>query len=281
MEGYWGMGSTISSYSASRRLDTGTPGGGIPVGRQDDVEIARRKLADRIEDNLATMLKETERLLKDNRREILSLAHALESNKTLTGDDVAAVIEVRMGTTVDGRIYGRAGFFKEIEAYHRAVVVAHQAHSKITLSLPLSPDQGNGAVSDDGSPWASPVAAIVQAAPPNGSHEQPAVAPAVGLAYPVATPLHVVPPELPAPPPFPAPVPPPAPAPTPPASVEPEPPAAEAPEPSPETRGRPRAGAAHGVAAPPGLKILDDPCGPGTAAPGNGIIQDQQGRLAA
>ena len=28
MEGYWGMGSTVSSYSTAKRLEVGSPGGG-------------------------------------------------------------------------------------------------------------------------------------------------------------------------------------------------------------------------------------------------------------
>jgi ATP-dependent Zn protease len=41
------------------------------------------------------MLERTATILKENRREVLALAHALESHKTLTGEDVIAVLEGR------------------------------------------------------------------------------------------------------------------------------------------------------------------------------------------
>ena len=55
MEGFWGMGATVSSYSTAKRLEVGSPGGG-QGGRnkkgQDPEADMRRALADRIEDNL-------------------------------------------------------------------------------------------------------------------------------------------------------------------------------------------------------------------------------------
>ncbi len=143
MEGFWGMGSTVSSYSTAKRLDVGAPGGGQAgkraKGQNPEAEL-RRALADRIEDNLADLLERTARLLREHRRDIIVLAHALEAHKTLTGDDVAAVLEGRPGPTVDGTPYGLPEFIREIEAYHKAAVLAHQSHSGIMLSLPVAPD---------------------------------------------------------------------------------------------------------------------------------------------
>jgi ATP-dependent Zn protease len=62
MEGFWGMGSTVSSYSTARRLEVGAPGGGQGGRRkkgQDPGEM-RHALADRIEDNLTTLLQRVE-----------------------------------------------------------------------------------------------------------------------------------------------------------------------------------------------------------------------------
>ena len=100
MEGFWGMGSTVSSYSTSKRLEVGAPGGGQSgkgakgTNPEDDV---RHRLADRIEDNLGELLERVSRMLRDHRREILIVAHALESHKTITGDDVTAVLEGTRG----------------------------------------------------------------------------------------------------------------------------------------------------------------------------------------
>jgi hypothetical protein len=89
------------------------------------------------------MLERTATLLKENRREVLALAHALESHKTLTGEDVLAVLEGRPGPLIDGTIYGDDTFISELEMYHRAVLHAHRTHSKLTATLPTrhNPEQ--------------------------------------------------------------------------------------------------------------------------------------------
>ncbi|MFG1922559.1 AAA family ATPase [Cryptosporangium sp. NPDC048952] len=130
MEGVWGMGSTVSSYAYSREIGTGSPGG--PSKNED----ARKALADRIEDNLGTMLVRTAEILEANRREVLALAHALETHKTLTGEDVVAVLEGRPGPLVDGSVYADEGFAAMLEQYHRAALDAHRSHGKLTARLP-------------------------------------------------------------------------------------------------------------------------------------------------
>jgi len=134
MEGVWGMGSTVSSYAYSSQLGTGTPGG---PGRNDELD-ARKALADRIEDNLVEMLERTAAILEENRRQVLALAHALETHKTLTGEDVVAVLEGRPGPLVDGSIYADEDFLAGLEQYHRAALEAHRSHSKLAAALPGS-----------------------------------------------------------------------------------------------------------------------------------------------
>jgi cell division protease FtsH len=133
MEGYWGMGSTVSSYASSRRMELGAPGG--PKGPDAKAEM-RRALADRIEDNLAELLSRAESLLKRDRAAILSVAHALETHKTLSGLDVAAVIEGRKGDVVDGKVYKNKENLRKLEEYHRSALKAHQEHRKPDLALP-------------------------------------------------------------------------------------------------------------------------------------------------
>ncbi len=139
MEGFWGMGSTVSSYSTAKRLEVGSPGGGAGGRYKKGVDAeaeARRALADRIEDNLTELLRRVEEIIRNNRGSVLALAHALETHKTLTGEDVIAVIEHGQGPLVDGRPYGAPEFLAELEDYHRAATEAHREHSQVPLSLP-------------------------------------------------------------------------------------------------------------------------------------------------
>ena len=142
MEGFWGMGSTVSSYSTAKRLEVGSPGGG-QSGRnkkgQDPEAEMRRALADRIEDNLNGLLGRVEEIITEDRDRVLSLAHALETYKTLTGDDVVAVIEQQPGPFVDGRPYADASLIERLEDYHRKAAVAHIEHSQGALSMPEIP----------------------------------------------------------------------------------------------------------------------------------------------
>ncbi len=138
MEGYWGMGSTVSSHSASRRLDVGAPGGGRSKGAKDAEAAMRNALADRIEDNLSRLLQEVEQILREHRDAILCIAHALETHKTVSGEDVAAVLEHRQGPVIDGRPYGDPLFVRQLQEYHEVAAQAHREHGKITLRLPVA-----------------------------------------------------------------------------------------------------------------------------------------------
>jgi ATP-dependent Zn protease len=136
MEGHWGMGMTISSHASNRRFEVGAPGGGkTPDGSVAEI---RRALSDRIEDNLSGLLVKAEEILRENRTHVLALAHALETYKTLSGDDVAAVIEMEIGPIVDGRPYRDADFMARIEEYHNAALVAHREHRTPDVVIPLS-----------------------------------------------------------------------------------------------------------------------------------------------
>jgi len=140
MEGFWGMGTTVSSYSMARRLEVGSPGGGRGGGLkkgQDTEAQARRALADRIEDKLIHLLDRTEQILRENRNDILALAHALETHKTLSGDDVVAVLEHTTGPLVDGRPYADERFMAELGEYHLAAARAHREHSQEKLTMPV------------------------------------------------------------------------------------------------------------------------------------------------
>jgi ATP-dependent Zn protease len=142
MEGFWGMGTTVSSYSTAKRLEVGSPGGGqggrLKKGQDSEAQV-RHALADRIEDNLTTLLQRTEEIIRENRRQVLALSHALEIYKTLSGEDVVAVLEHGRGPLVDGTAYGDEAFLEELEEYHRSASRAHREHSEVQLPLPAPP----------------------------------------------------------------------------------------------------------------------------------------------
>lgn len=135
MEGHWGMGSTISSHASNRRFEMGSPGGG--KGKDDTEKQIRVALSDRIEENLGKLLVQAEEILLKNRNQVLALAHALETYKTLSGEDVVAVIDCTQGSIVDGRPYLDSGLLAAIETYHEASVIAHQEHRIPDVRLPL------------------------------------------------------------------------------------------------------------------------------------------------
>ncbi len=153
MEGFWGMGTTVSSYSTAKRLEVGSPGGGrggaLKKG-QDPEAQARHALADRIEDKLTNLLDRTEQIIRENRDHVLALAHALETHKTLSGEDVVAVMEHTQGPLVDGRPYEDAGFIDRLSEYHLAAARAHREHSQEQLNLPV-PAPAAAAIS----PWSA------------------------------------------------------------------------------------------------------------------------------
>ena len=158
MEGFWGMGATVSSYSTAKRLEVGAPGGGQGGRRkkgQDPEADLRRALADRIEDNLTRLLGQVAEILRSNRDQVLCIAHALETHKTLSGDDVVAVFQHRKGPIVDGRPYADREFIDLLEEYHQAAVSAHRSHGKVQLSLPavaMAEPAAQGAAALDASP---------------------------------------------------------------------------------------------------------------------------------
>ena len=148
MEGYWGMGHTVSSYSTARRLEVGSPGGGRggPQKGESTEKVLRAALADRIEDQLSALLEQAEDILRENRAAVLAIAHALETHKTLTGEDIEAVVEGREGLTVDGRVYREQAFVTSLEDYHAAAAGAHRGHTSVKLALPAG---GHRAVPQD------------------------------------------------------------------------------------------------------------------------------------
>jgi hypothetical protein len=153
MEGYWGMGSTVTSHGVTHRV--GIAGGGRPgIGEEKEKDLLKSGLGQRIEETLEDLFRRTEALLVENRVEVLAITHALETNKTLTGDDIKAIVDGTHGPLVDGSGYHTPEFARQAQEYHERVVVAHQQHSSVDIPLPTL----NGQRGPDFIPVRSPFA---------------------------------------------------------------------------------------------------------------------------
>ncbi|MEA2900275.1 MAG: cell division protease FtsH [Actinomycetota bacterium] len=183
MEGYWGMGSTVTSHGITQKVGIG--GGGRPgkadgKGAKNEADLLHGGLGERIEGKLEELLLRAEDLLKANRIAVLAVAHALETHKTVTGDDIEAIIEGRAGPLIDGRVYADPEFARVVEEYHAQAISAHQGHGVFEIPLPRLNGQRRAdgvmepiVVRPDGtyagpSPWSRPptAAPVSPVAPP-------------------------------------------------------------------------------------------------------------------
>ncbi|GAA2865156.1 AAA family ATPase [Nonomuraea rubra] len=227
MESYWGMGSGVTSLPALQELEimggkaVRKAGGGGSIGITDREPTRRQQdltpdvLGERIEFNLVRLLEMTEELLQEHRREVLCLAHALETHKTLNGDDVVAIIRREPGPLLDGSIYASEELYQELEEYHRDAVRAHKEHSRIDRDLPghqepveAVPAAFGAVIVQTGPPGTAPLLQapppgsppVMQAPPPGSPPVMQAPAPgssAVAQAPaspPAGTPLSMAPP---------------------------------------------------------------------------------------
>jgi cell division protease FtsH len=131
MEAYWGMGSTIASHVSSAARD---PGGNVVLREPN---LLQGELGERVEQRLTRLFEQATEILQQNRFEVLAVAHALETHKTITGDDIAAIINGYPGPLVDGRAYHEAAFLSMAEEYHRSALVAHRSQGRIDVPLPV------------------------------------------------------------------------------------------------------------------------------------------------
>jgi cell division protease FtsH len=132
MLGFTAMGDTIASHAVS----LGSIRGAQPI------EDGSRTLFDgvfgqQVEAKLRELYDRVWRLLEDNRSEVLAVSHALETHRTVTGDDIAAVIQGTVGPTVDGRTYQDPGFRRMLENYHQAALRAHKQHGDLDTVIPV------------------------------------------------------------------------------------------------------------------------------------------------
>jgi ATP-dependent Zn protease len=128
------MGTTLSS----REVTVGSIGPvNFKIEDGADRLVMDGPFGQAVEAKLRELYERTVSLLEENRHEVLALTHALEVHKTISGEDVAAILEATEGPTVDGRMYWQSGVPQVLEDYHRAALVAHQTNSPIDRELPV------------------------------------------------------------------------------------------------------------------------------------------------
>jgi hypothetical protein len=125
------MGSTIGSHAVVK-----AEANAYSIVDGTSRNMLETELGRRVEAKLAELEVRTEQMLRENRREVLAIAHALETYKTVTGEDIEAIIEGHQGPLVDGRPYHNPQFLELAEQYHARAVAAHQGHSRVDVPLP-------------------------------------------------------------------------------------------------------------------------------------------------
>jgi len=129
---YYAMGDRLASRSV-----TLAPIGAMSMETGGDRGLFDSDFGQSIENKLEALYGKTLELLEENRSEVLALAHALETEKTITGDDVQAILEGTVGPTVDGRPYHDGSFLSMLERYHDAVLRAHKEHAGVEARIPV------------------------------------------------------------------------------------------------------------------------------------------------
>lgn len=139
MSGYWGMGDTLASHAVQRQFGIGGGrgrGDGGPEEDDPEKKLLEGGLGDQIEARLTQMYDEVAQLLEDSRLEVLAVAHALETHRTITGEDVTAIIDGTEGPFIDGRGYYTVEAARQLEEYHDAVLAVRKRGETELPSLP-------------------------------------------------------------------------------------------------------------------------------------------------
>ena len=174
MAGYWGMGETFASHAVQRQFGIG---GGQRKGDDEDPEreLLRTGLGDQVETRLADRYDAARALLEANRIEVLAVAHALETHKTITGEDVSAIVDRNVGPFLDGRGYYTPEAIKALEDYHAAVLELRRIGGMELPPLPRISGITGRLVEAVAVPVAAGAAAGAESSSSNGSSDdQPA-----------------------------------------------------------------------------------------------------------
>jgi ATP-dependent Zn protease len=146
MEGAWGMGVGLVSYSG-----TTTQAGGFDY----PVSVALRARRDEIEESLTELYERTNKLLASNRDKVLELAAALEERKTISGDEVSEIMGTVPGEQVMREPVGWQSVTEEVGAKRREQAQARRligvnGHTEAeSVNGHPETDSPNGHVSED------------------------------------------------------------------------------------------------------------------------------------
>ena len=99
--------------------------------------------------------------MEDNRQFVLAIAHALETYKTITGDDIDAIFRGTPGPTLDGWVYHTDDFLLSYEAYHLSTIAAHKSQATPEQLLPVIASRPSG----NGHGWAPPTPMVPRRRP--------------------------------------------------------------------------------------------------------------------
>lgn len=132
MAGEWGMGQNLAHRAVLRQHhgDAGSVRGG---GTGDDEKPI--SASNEVEEILQHAYQRAKDLLERRKDDVLALAHALEEHRTISGDDVHAVLERRKGQKVDGRVY-RPETLQVLGEYHAACRDALVENREVEAELP-------------------------------------------------------------------------------------------------------------------------------------------------
>ena len=131
MEGRWGMGSQLGSFSATLAGQ-----GAHPILDGTDRKVLETELGKRAEARLSMLADRTGAMLTEHRISVLAVGHALETHRTIGGQDITAIMNREQGPVVDGRPYADPEFITELEAYHLSASSIHGSERSLPLPVP-------------------------------------------------------------------------------------------------------------------------------------------------
>jgi cell division protease FtsH len=146
MEAFSGMGTTIASHAVTKAVIAQQLGQSVETGT--DRMWLETPFGERVEARLQELLDRVTKLLRKDRIWVLALAHALETNKTLPGEDVEAIMNGTVGPSIDGRIYHDPRVQRALEEYHAVAMAAHRDVGETKMRLPRFKLNGHAGATD-------------------------------------------------------------------------------------------------------------------------------------